>query len=156
MKYNIKPMSGWYFMCFIQIFIFIKICYCQWATNIFTLYLIIWKTVGHKTHDISFHRAVGVKVCVYRLQINLTFIILVSGILLGAINITAPNGELVFPQVQLDYAGHYNLTVFTSNGTDTATYKLVVYGEFREFSKEILLHLPNKSLHWLYCKMITN
>jgi len=73
----------------------------------------------------------------------------VSGIFLGAINISAPNGELLFPQVQLDYAGHYNLTVFTSNGSDTATYSLIVYSEFRKFSKEILLHLPNKSLHWL-------
>jgi len=78
---------------------------------------------------------------VYRLLINLVFVISVSGFFLGAINITAPNGELVFPQVQLDYAGHYNLTVFTSNGNETATYKLTVYGEFRKFYKEILLHL---------------
>jgi hypothetical protein len=68
----------------------------------------------------------------------------VSGIFVGTIDISVPNGELVFPQVQLDYAGHYNLTVFTSNGTDTAAYKLTVYGEFRKFYKEILLHLQNK------------
>jgi hypothetical protein len=73
---------------------------------------------------------------VYRLLINLVFVISVSGIFLGAINITAPNGELVFPQVQLDYAGHYNLTVFTSNGADTAAYRLIVYGEFRNFIKK--------------------
>jgi len=93
---------------------------------------------------------------VYRLQINFAFIISVSGIFEEAIDVSAPNGELLFPQVQLNYAGHYILTVFTSNGTDTATYKLIVYGEFRKFYKGILLHLQNKCLHWLYCKMITN
>jgi len=67
----------------------------------------------------------------YEWQANGT--VIVSGIFLGAINITAPNGELVFPQVQLDNAGHYNLTVFTSNGNDTATYKLTVY-EYSGFS----------------------
>ena len=76
--------------------------------------------------------------CVYRIQINFEFIISVSGIFLGATDTSAPNGEVLFPQVELDYAGHYNLTVFTKSGTDTATYKLTVYGEFRKFYKEIL------------------
>lgn len=94
--------------------------------------------------------------CVYRLQINFAFIVSVTGIFVGNIDVFAPNGELLFPQVQLSYAGYYELTVFTSNGSDTATYKLTVYGEFRKCYKEILLHFQNKSLHWLYCKMITN
>jgi hypothetical protein len=85
--------------------------------------------------------------CVYRLQISLAFIVSVSGIFVGAINTSAPNGELVFPEAQLDYAGYYNLTVFTSSGTDTAAYKLIVYSKFRKFYKEILLHLQNKTLH---------
>jgi len=64
------------------------------------------------------------------MQIKLAFIISVSGVFLGAIDITAPNGELLFPQVQLDYEGHYNLTVFTKNGTDTSTYRLIVLCEY--------------------------
>jgi hypothetical protein len=72
---------------------------------------VVWQTNDGKSH--------------YEWQASGT--VNVSGIFLGAINITAPNGELLFPQVQLDYAGNYNLTVFTSNGTDTATYKLIVY-----------------------------
>jgi hypothetical protein len=75
---------------------------------------------------------------------------------MGAINTTAPNGELVFVQALRNHAGHYKLTVFTSNGTDTVTYRLIVYGEFRKFYKEILVHFQNGILHWLYCKMITN
>jgi hypothetical protein len=94
--------------------------------------------------------------CIYRLQINFAFIVSASGIFQGNIDVSAPNGELLFPQVQLNYAGNYKLTVFTSNSSDTATYKLSVYGEFRKCYKEILLHLQNKKLHWLYCKLIIN
>jgi hypothetical protein len=68
----------------------------------------------------------------------------VSGMFLGAIDISAANGELHFPSAQLDHAGGYSVTVFTSNGSDTAAYKLIVFCKFRTFSNEILLHLQKQ------------
>jgi hypothetical protein len=77
--------------------------------------------------------------CVYRFQINLAFIISASGIFPGAIDVGAENGELLFPNVLLSHAGDHILTVFTNthNMGVTATFKLIVFGEFIIFSKEI-------------------
>ena len=66
------------------------------------------------------------------------------GILKGAINTSAANGELLFPNVLLNYSGNYNLTVHTNNGSATDTYKLIVFGEFKIFFKEILLHMKKQ------------
>lgn len=93
---------------------------------------------------------------VYRLQINFALVVSVSGILVGAIDISAANGELLFPFAQLDHEGNYNLTVFTSNGNDTATYKLIVYCKFRRFFNKFSYTCKKKGLHWLYCKLIIN
>jgi hypothetical protein len=79
-----------------------------------------------------------------RLQINFAVMVSVSGILQGTINTSAANGELDFPSALNDHAGDYSLTVFTSNGSDTAAYKLIVFCKFRTFSNKILLHLQKQ------------
>ena len=94
--------------------------------------------------------------CVNGLQINPAFIISVSGIFMGAMYVNAPNGELHFRQALHKYAGHYNLTVFTSNGTDTVTYVLIVYGEFRKFIKKFSYTLNRKVFIGFTVKKITN
>jgi hypothetical protein len=90
--------------------------------------------------------------CVYRLHINLAFIISVSGTFVGAIDISAKNGSLLFPRVLLDHRGEYNVTVFTSNGNDTATYRLIVQRKFGKFYKKFSITWKNKCVYWLYCK----
>lgn len=67
----------------------------------------------------------------------------VSGILVGAIDISAANGELLFPFAQLDHEGNYSLTVFTSNGNDTATYKLIVHYYYQSIFSHYITPLTN-------------